>query len=401
MKKRTPAPARRTAPRFGAVSSLSSPRNLGDATGDANGGIGEDTPSRADAGEVSVEVERLLHNPARHEVRFAFSLHNATKTDEGFRFHCVLKFRYDVKLIGTCFGDERPEKNIEKRYGEPHRIFPYCIFNSLEEDPVSWTFQCDEGRVYERCELFCTLSDVTFHRYFPFSLRLVSLKVGTDGTAKTGLINLVPEMQPGTTVPNVDYGIFRKQTSEHRIAKPDDAVMRMVVRDLSSVTEGNIAGIYTRCYATFFFEQKFSENLFKYIFISMLLLHTTYFLPLLEINDMVGTVITLVLTEVAFFFVLPETQEYTTTELVIIAHTLYMLGELFVLGFAQASGDAKLIEIIARGTGPANAVATIATFLFVTVEYRSYRAMLRNIKSKFEPVALGFVAYYDQVDQLI
>ena len=177
--------------------------------------------------------------------------------------------------------------------------------------------------------------------------------------------------------------------------------MRMVVRDLSSVTEGNIAGIYTRCYATFFFEQKFSENLFKYIFISMLLLHTTYFLPLLEINDMVGTVITLVLTEVAFFFVLPETQEYTTTELVIIAHTLYMLGELFVLGFAQASGDAKLIEIIARGTGPANAVATIATFLFVTVEYRSYRAMLRNIRSKFEPVALGFVAYYDRVDQLI
>ena len=36
-------------------------------------------------------------------------------------------------------------------------------------------------------------------RYFPFVLKLLNLKVGSDGTGKTGTINLLPERK-GTVV---------------------------------------------------------------------------------------------------------------------------------------------------------------------------------------------------------
>ena len=69
-------------------------------------------------------------------VHHAFSLHNMTSSDNGMQLHLVLKFRYDVSCI-ALFGAEKPEKDVENRYGDPRRLFPYCIFNSVEETPIS------------------------------------------------------------------------------------------------------------------------------------------------------------------------------------------------------------------------------------------------------------------------
>ena len=44
------------------------------------------------------------------------------------------------------------------------------------------------------------------------------LWVGSDGTAKTGAINLRPELDRAGR-PNVDFGVFKKETSDYRIAE--------------------------------------------------------------------------------------------------------------------------------------------------------------------------------------
>ena len=343
------------------------------------------------------QIERVLSDKSRRDVLFTFSLHNAVKSDDGFRLHLVLKFKYDVTTIEECFGVDRPSSSFEQRYGDPFRIFPFCLFNSIDESPISWTYQLTGERVYERCELFCTLSDVTFLRFFPFELRLVSLKVGTNGTAKTGLINLKPELLKDGK-PNVDFGVFKKDTSVFRITKPENAMMQMVIRDLSESNEGNISGIYTRCYTTFLFEQRFTENVIKFIAFSMILVLTTIYLPKFELSDIVSHVLALVLMESFLYFVLPHTQGYTTTERVLIFHTLYMLCELFVLGVLVDSWSmGSLWWLICTG----NIGVTIMTCCFVAFEYSEYRAMRESILRKFDSIAMGYVAFYKPIDAII
>ena len=184
------------------------------------------------------------------------------------KLHLVLKFWYHESLIKEFFGAKKPKEKIQKRYGTAHRLFPYCIFNSIEETPISWTYQeNDQGMVYERIELFTTVTYVQYMRYYPFVLKLLNLKVGTDGTAKTGVINLLPKLKKGK--PDVDFGVFTKETSENRISDTGidtgDVICRMVVRDLTENTLGNLAGIYTRVYTVFVFEAKWLENFAEYI----------------------------------------------------------------------------------------------------------------------------------------
>jgi hypothetical protein len=92
----------------------------------------------------------------------------------------VLKFRYDASLIVKCFGSVQPDKDLEKEYHSARRLYPFCVFNSLEEAPLSWTYQrnAETNEVYERCEYLMTISSVSFLRYYPFELQLLNLKVG-------------------------------------------------------------------------------------------------------------------------------------------------------------------------------------------------------------------------------
>ena len=162
------------------------------------------------ADDARERIEAVLHDKGRVNVEHAFSLHNMVEVTSGVRLHLVLKFKYDESAIEAVFGATKPAKDVEKRYNEAFRLFPYCLFNSIDEVPLSWTYQNNGGRVYERVEVLVTLTDVRYMRHYPFELRLLNIKVGSDGTAKTGLVNLLPEVKKGTTTPNVDFGVFTK-----------------------------------------------------------------------------------------------------------------------------------------------------------------------------------------------
>ena len=99
------------------------------------------------------------------------------QVEGGIRLHLVLKFRYDEEIIEPVLYATKPARDYEKVYGSPVRIFPFCIFNSTEEVPISWTYQCRAGRVYERIEMYATVTMIRHDRFFPFELKLLALKV--------------------------------------------------------------------------------------------------------------------------------------------------------------------------------------------------------------------------------
>jgi hypothetical protein len=71
----------------------------------------------------------------------------------------------------------------------------------------------------------------------------------------------------------------------------------MVVRDLTETSLGNKSGVYTRVYTVFLFEAPYGEDLTKFIIFSSLLVQLSVFLPALELADMVGSGLSLVLTQ--------------------------------------------------------------------------------------------------------
>ena len=351
-----------------------------------------------------IALEAVLKDPTRINVEHAFSLHNMVEVEGGVRLHIVLKFKYDAEHIEPVFGATKPEQDVQKLYGEAHRLFPYCIFNSIDEVPLSWTYQNNAGRVYERIEMLVTLTDVKYMRHYPFELRLLSIKVGSDGTAKTGRVNLLPEVKKGTQEPNVDFGVFKKKTSALQISadavEKGDVICRMVMRDLQGDSLGNLNGLYTRVYTVFFFETPYWENLFKYIILSTLLLHTAMFLPGEPPSTIVSTVLSIVLTEVALLFVMPETGDFTTAESVVVFHSMYML----ILGYTIAaatmlsgSSEAPVTPMTIVGV---NVGITAVTLVYVMQQYAQFKKLVKTIKAKFQS-SHPLVGTYGQIDEQI
>lgn len=383
---------------------------------------------------VQDNIEKLLSDPMRKNVEHAFSLHNMVPAPGGIRLHMVLKFKYDEELIESCFGAKKPDLDVVKMYNSAHRLFPYCIFNSVEESPISWTYQNNGGRVYERIELIATVTSVQYMRYFPFVLKLLNLKVGSDGTGKTGTINLLPERKKGTDVPNVDFGVFTKETSAYRIARDGvetgDVICRMVVRDLSGDSLGNLAGIYTRVYTVFFFEAPWLETFCTYIVFSTLMVHLTIFLPRLALGDLIGTALAIALTAVALLFVMPPSNEFTTAEIVVLLQALYVLASAAAIGLLQPPSCADVTpECTFRSAAPStlraghgastpyeittpcngecvimqwhvfacNALVTALTAAFVLREHGMYLGLVRKIKGKFRSVH-AYVGMFKDID---
>ena len=71
----------------------------------------------------------------------------------------------------------------------------------------------------------------------------------------------------------------------------------MVVRDLTKQSLGNSSGVYTRVYTVFLFEAPHGEDLTKFIIFSSLLVQLSIFMPALELADMIGSGLSLVLTQ--------------------------------------------------------------------------------------------------------
>ena len=103
----------------------------------------------------------VFSDPARIEVQFAMSIHNASASrfsDEA-RFHLVLKFYYSKRdMIHFVEDEEVPGDDVEfmKEYGTNRRFFPYTLVNAVCEYPSSWSYHNKEGRgqIYERIEVF-------------------------------------------------------------------------------------------------------------------------------------------------------------------------------------------------------------------------------------------------------
>lgn len=359
--------------------------------------------SERDREELAL-IEGLLTSTSRVNVIHSYSLHNMAPVEGGIRFHLVLKFKYDDKHIESVFGAKKPKAAIEKRYGEAHRIFPYCIFNAIDEVPISWTYQNSGGRVYERIEMYATVTNVNYMRYFPFVFKVLNLKVGSDGTAKTGLVNLLPELKADGMTPNVDFGIFTKETSEFHI-QPDgiekgDVVCRMVVRDLSGDSLGNLSGIYTRVYTVFFFESEWAEDLLKYLLTSMLLVYMTVFLPFLKIQDLLATSLALILTEVALLFVMPPTMRFTTAETTIVIHMMYMFLLTFVIGLPLTCGVVVQPLRASMVLFALNAIMTAVTAAWMVREWLAFNELKARVRQKFRSMH-KFVGTFKEIDEQI
>eukprot|EP01084_Bolivina_argentea_P021454 39866_1 len=335
----------------------------------------------------------ILNDPNRINVDFCMSVHNISSSNDSneLKFHLVLKFYYFKKDMNYFMDkDEIPNDDVEllKDYGSMKRFFPFMIFNAIEESPINWSYlnkqqNNTENRIYERIELYVTLTNVIFERYAPFTLKLLNIKIGTDGTFKAGLINLIPKEKNGQ--PQIDWGVFQKDTSSFVLndnnnhisinEKDSNVFCKMFVRDLRVNSKGNLSGIYTRIYTCLFFELNWFEDLFKYVLVSTILMYLLVFTADLEVGDLLATNLTLILTEVALLFVLPPTDDFTTTERVLTAHILIMVI-ITILTASNALTEELMILYIVLAV-------TISTFMFVFYEYKKYHNLVEKVKKKF------------------
>jgi len=312
--------------------------------------------------------------------------------DQGMQMHLVLKFRYTSDMIETVMGVQRPQEDYKHEFGTPARIFPYCIFNAVEEVPLSWTYQNDGGNVYERIELNVVLTYVSYYKYFPFVLKLLPIKVGTDGTGDTGLINLIPETLPGGSIPNADLGIFTKSTSEFGVGGADEAtiakkvVCRMLIRDLSDKSIGNIKGIYTRVYVVIFFEADVMVSFVRYIVVPTMIAQLCTFFTMMEIGDLIQTVLAMTLADVALLFTMPANDMMTLAEQVILAQICYFIGMGATVGFLRDHDLLPTQAYMHHEIVFLDLLMALLTMGWVFAGYKWFQRLTKSIREKFDPI---------------
>ena len=239
-------------------------------------------------------------------------------------------------------------------------------------------------------------------------------QVGSDGTAETGRVNLLPEFKKGVkgSVPNVYIGVFTKRMSPLHVNEGaldrNDVVCRTVFRDLQKDTLGNVAGNYTRVYTVFFFESYAFENIFKFVVVSTLLLQVSLFYPAFEIDAIVSSLLAVVLTEVALLFTMPQEGVFSTAEAILVGHIIYEVSLTFSVAvpqtynehFLNQTRDAPERQAEMATIAWYNVVATLLTGLFLLVEYLRFKTLVRGIKRCFL-TEHEFVGSYEAIDKQI
>lgn len=332
--------------------------------------------STSDGAGPSESLEGTQGDPS--EVEYGFSIHAVAKVDGGVRLHLVLKFHYRESLISK-FGAVKPGVPTEKSYQSSQRLFPYCIFNAIDEIPISWTYQNTDGMVRERIELYTTVTLIRFMRYFPFVLNLLTLKLGTDGTADTKHINLKPKRRE-----DFDITVFTRDTAEFKLRdaiQSDDFMVLPLARDLTVDPRGNFSGHYMRVYSVFFFHADWKEDLFKFIVLSTFLSSFSIWVPRMEIGDGAATSLAIILAQVALIWVMPPTAEFTTSELIIACQIYFTMFLYIVVRHRQFSGDEEgFIEDLTPLIVATALLAVVTTTWTLTAD-RSYKRLLNSIKA--------------------
>lgn len=361
----------------------------------------------SEAGEVARLREQVLENPDRREVNFSFGILTMRQVGNGMQLHVEMNFRYESDLIEAYFGAKKPADDFVREYGTNTRLFPFMLFNSVEEVPILWAYQNDNGKVVERVELIITVTFVDFRRYYPFELKLLAIKVGTDGMGKTGLINIVPEVKKGTVaVPDIDLSFATKSTSDFHLDERDisqKVVCAMVIRDLKDVPVGNLAGIYTRSYTVLFFDSNPTINLISYVIIPVSLTQLCTFYSLMDLGDLMATLLAVVLALVALLFVMPHAGQITLATEIICSQIVYVI----VVGCVVASMTSRGIwEVEAEDPGHYILSTDICVAVMVAVRVLwcrcKFGSLEKDIRTKFNSlVPEKSVASFTLIEDLI
>lgn len=115
----------------------------------------EETKQLSKVFQSAIELENSTDpRKRRYSVFFASTYHACEQMQAGIlRIHLVLKFYYHMDMLEYVgVSDEYIEaakkapkgKLIARERRSHHAWFPYCIFNALSEEPITWTVTKDK-----------------------------------------------------------------------------------------------------------------------------------------------------------------------------------------------------------------------------------------------------------------
>jgi len=290
--------------------------------------------------------ERALVNALggddRKWVNFESTIHYVRQVPEGLQVNLSLKFTYARELINETFGRDADRIDWNARSVDGGSIIPYAIANAMDTHQISWSARQLVTGVEERIGLIVVLTSVSYNRYFPWELPLMFLTIQMDGTCNSKKVNLVPHTRRGCRA-----GVFSKETSPLTLANSErDRTCRIYLRDARTTEEReedrrNRTGepeLETSVVVTFLFQSDVWENLRKYIGVACCVTLLAIFLPAMKIPEMVATALAMILAIVGLLYVMPDNDEFTTTERVL---TTQIIGVVFMtvwLGVMKALG---------------------------------------------------------------
>merc|ERR1719469_279193 len=170
-----------------------------------------------------------------------------------------------------------------------------------------------------------TFSLVEFDQYYPFNISALAMKITIDGTGKSANCNLLPMLKDDGTI-NADFGIFKKVTSPFRVADVEQDCFCSTMLRGEAHNYGPTQGTYTRVYVICLFTASAWEHLIKFVLTSTMLISIIPLVPLVG-GDRVNVIeigVTLVLTQVALVFVLPQSDTFTTAEQLIVTNVMML-----------------------------------------------------------------------------
>lgn len=323
-------------------------------------------------------IPRSLAENNRHNVEFSFSCAGYV-WDEGsgtVRLNLVVKFRFNSATLKLLVLPEDfkidklvPGFSIKSYDSGIHKIIPWSFTRATEWTPLVWSFVINEPNTskdfsesgekdlncYERMELIATIPLLHFTRYFPFTVQVLAVRICLDGTGESSRLNLLPRRTKIGDFPDVDLDVFTAKTSQLRLSKvqkdpdseiksTDDANVMTMIRQQKV---GGVEGVFTRVYAVMLFSDGVQgfENFFKYIMISSIL---SFFIPLsLSAEDITmeqyrgdGVVPSIVLTQAALLFILPDKKnEFNSTEMIIVIQMIVGMSVHIYLCLQYPSND--------------------------------------------------------------
>jgi len=223
-----------------------------------------------------------LTGPERVDVSVALNINQANSDSAGrLRMQVVWKFRYPKKAL-EFFGVEIPTQlpfSIRRTGIECRRWLPMTVEGFYDEQDINWSVTINEkGDCYERLQQYATVSLLHYNNYYPFTTKVLAIKLILDGTGRSAHVNLIPRLKQsegkwctettGDYKIDTEYGAFLKTTAAES-ASPDSMLGAMMVRQQNAT---GTTGTFTRIYYTIVFPQDWGQPFLKYIVVSCLLL---------------------------------------------------------------------------------------------------------------------------------